>query len=357
MAATKDVVTRLKFLDELLGNRYRHYSIDDLTEIVSARLAELDPGSGGVSRRTVEKDLRYIEYEGPFLAEIERYTMAEYSRESGRNYSKHCLRYADEGFSIFRHQMNPDEEYLLGEALALLGQFDGLPNLAALARLRQGLRHDDRRIVSLTRSPAEGTPTFGILFTAISQRHAVRVEYRTFRDSQARAFVVHPWLLKEYNRRWYLVGGDSEGRVLTLALDRMDGAAPQEGVRYEPYGGDIHRYFDDIVGVSRYSAAPAEEIAFWVGERSLGYVRTKPLHASQREAGDGEAEALRRRHPHLEGGAFFSIRCRRNYELVRELCSFGSELLVLSPAAMAEEIHALVAAMAAEYEKLRTQTS
>lgn len=38
----------------------------------------------------------------------------------------------------------------------------------------------------------------------------------------------------------------------------------------------------------------------------------------------GEKEQLlRSEYPALEGGAFFSIDCIENYELIRELCSYG----------------------------------
>lgn len=33
----------------------------------------------------------------------------------------------------------------------------------------------------------------------------------------------------------------------------------------------------------------------------------------------------------LEGGSFFTIECIENYELIRELTSFGADLVVLSP--------------------------
>ena len=72
-------------------------------------------------------------------------------------------------------------------------------------------------------------------------------------------------------------------------------------------------------------------ILFWVSDRSKDYVATKPIHESQKHyRGDKEAE-MRRQYPTLEGGAFFSIECVENYELIRELTSFGADLVVLSP--------------------------
>ena len=75
MPANKNAMTRYKILDDLLSCRYHNYSLDDLTEEVNKRLAELYPDTNGVGLRTIEKDIYYLEYEGPFLVEIERYNM------------------------------------------------------------------------------------------------------------------------------------------------------------------------------------------------------------------------------------------------------------------------------------------
>lgn len=37
-------------------------------------------------------------------------------------------------------------------------------------------------------------------------------------------------------------------------------------------------------------------------------------------------------------GRFFSIDCKENYELIRELTSFGKELIVLSPKLIQERV-------------------
>ena len=58
-----------------------------------------------------------------------------------------------------------------------------------------------------------------------------------------------------------------------------------------------------------------------------------------------------------EGGRFFRIDCKRNYELIRELTSYGKELLVLEPSNIREEIKARVKSMGEDYEKLRTKRS
>ena len=121
MPANKNAMTRYKILDDLLSNRYHNYSLDDLTEEVNYRLSEMYPDTNGVVRRTIEKDIFYLEYEGPFLVDIERYTVDAYNKEKQKSYAKQCLRYANPAFSIFKKQISADEESLLSEALDLLG--------------------------------------------------------------------------------------------------------------------------------------------------------------------------------------------------------------------------------------------
>lgn len=78
MPANKNAMTRYKILDDLLSNRYHNYSLDDLTEEVNLRLSEMYPDPNGVVRRTIEKDIFYLEYEGPFMVDIERYMVDAY---------------------------------------------------------------------------------------------------------------------------------------------------------------------------------------------------------------------------------------------------------------------------------------
>ena len=81
MPATKNAMTRYMILDELLSDKYHDYSLDDLTEEVSNRLAELDEDSEGVVKRTIEKDIAYLEYESPFSVEIDRHYVDSFSKE------------------------------------------------------------------------------------------------------------------------------------------------------------------------------------------------------------------------------------------------------------------------------------
>ena len=79
---------------------------------------------------------------------------------------------------------------------------------------------------------------------------------------------------------------------------------------------------------------------------------TKPLHESQRNIRNEREDEMRRQYPMLEGGRFFSIDCIENYELLRELTSFGKDLLVLSPTGIQQKVKDRVASQFQAYQSL-----
>ncbi len=354
MPANKNAMTRCKFLDDLLGNRYHNYNLDDLTDKVNDKLAEM--GIGSIGRRSIEKDIKYLESDGPFHAEIERYTGYRFNQEKQKTVSIKCLRYADPSFSIFKKEMSDDEKYLLSELLSLLGQFDGIPKLDALNGLKKSLGNvESDKIISFTKNPIESSNLFGELFNYISQKVVIELQYHSFSKEGAVPIIVHPHLLKEYNRRWYLFAtADSNDKLLNFGLERIQSIKPLSSHIYRPYGEDINEFFEDIIGVSLYLENKVERILFWVSDKSKDYVATKALHESQVQHSKDKQIEFHQQYKMLEGGCFFSLDCRNNYELIRELSSFGQELIVLEPKSIQEEVFMKAQGMFEAYKKLRT---
>lgn len=340
MPVNKNAMTRYKILDELLSCKYHNYSLNDLTEEVNKRLDDMSISA--VTRRCIEKDIAYIEYEGPFMASITRYTASGYDKEKQKSIDKMCLKYTKPSYSIFKKEMSSDEEYLISETLSLLGQFDGLPNLNALEglRLELGVRRDTK-IISFTKNPLEFKNLIGELFIAISHKQVICISYELFSSpEEEKRISLNPYLLKEYNRRWYLfASAEEDEKLLCFSLDRIKDVTPLPSHKYIECKENLDEFFDDIIGVTRYADRDIDHIVFWTSDYSKDYVRTKPLHDSQiHYKGEKEIE-LRKAYPQLEDGAFFSIDCIENYELIRELSTFGGDLLVLYPSHIQKKIY------------------
>ena len=323
----KNAIMRYKILDSLLSNRNRYYSISELLEKVNEAL-ELD-GMEPVSRRCIEKDLNTLEC-APYEAIIERVWY----------HGKKCIRYAEEGFSIFTKKLTEEEENLLSEVLNTIGQFDGLDTFEWLDSLKKRLDiKEHRRIIQFDSNPYfEGRNLIGSLFTAISNKQVLALKYHTFKDPQVKEVVVYPYLLKEYNNRWFLIVGVEDGTILNFALDRIDDFKPMPHIDYIEPDEDLESRFDDIVGVTLFKDKPTEDILLWVNEEGFQYVKTKPLHGSQRDVKGEEDKTMREKYPALQGGRFFRLQCILNYELEQLLMSKMNQLVVLEPATLKDSL-------------------
>ena len=102
-----------------------------------------------------------------------------------------------------------------------------------------------------------------------------------------------------------------------------------------------------------YEESPIFQIYFWVSDLSKEYVTTKPLHESQKQISGSKDLEFRNTYAWLNGGQIFRIDCKYNYELIRELCSFGKELLVLSPKEIQNKVKSRIDEMVHDYQKLQ----
>lgn len=348
MPSNKNAVIRYMYLDDMLSDRHHYFTRTDLYERCNERLRR--DGYPEVSKRTIEIDLVDLE-RPPFNMEIDQSTVVD---------GRHIIRYKDQTQSIFSKQISDDEKRLLAEVLNTLGQFSGLNNFDWLEDLQAKLSDHtsfgggngitemkQRKVISFSSNPyLRNQNLLGGLFSAISNKVVVSVVYKKFDADAPTSFVVYPYLLKQYNDRWYLVCnsvGDKrfpyrEDFVMNLPLDRIESFAPVYDVKYKDCQIDLDERFEDIVGVTYYENKPVERILFAVSWQSVNYIRTKPLHSSQAELTADDQEKMRAKYPEMTDRTFFTLDCIPNYELHTLLYSFGKRLVVLSPEWLREDI-------------------
>ena len=341
MPTNKNALIRYKYLDRLLSDHHHYYDIHDLTEKVNEMLEE--ECFSEVTQRCIEKDL--VDLEGLFSAPIER----------GSKNGKRYITYSKYSFSIFTKEMSDQEANLLTEVLNTIGQFDGLDNFKWLDDFKIGLGLEERRqIISFSNNPyLQNSNLLGTLFDNISNKVVIRLSYHTFSDETIRRIDFHPYLLKQYNDRWFLLGAaDSDQKILTFALDRIDKVESLPEKKYVECPENIFERFENIVGVTLYEDRQIEHLVFWVSDISKNYIATKPIHGSQKQIKGYKEQSLRKQYPFLSEGSFFSIDCIRNYELIREMFSYGKELIILSNGDIQEEIIYRVNELVQRYKQI-----
>jgi predicted DNA-binding transcriptional regulator YafY len=188
------------------------------------------------------------------------------------------------------------------------------------------------------------------LFSFISNKQVINVTYHTFADPTQKTIAVYPYLLKQYNDRWYLICADiRDNFVLNFALDRIDNCEALPEKSYKEYDGDIFERFEDIIGVTLPKDAECTPIIIWVSNKQLPYILTKPIHGSQRIPGEDVQRQLHAGRPDLEGGTFVELNCVINTELKQNLFSFIDSVVVVSPLSLAAEMKEKITNLAKKY--------
>ena len=354
MPQNKNAITRYIILDRLLQHKFGH-TIKELTELCNNELG--DKGYESVTKRCIEKDLIAMEEE-PFYAEIVRTGKTPIEDKNGKSHMVQLARYSNPYFSIFNHELNDDEKALLRKALEPFGKFEDIPGFEQIEQLIASLNVDvdesKKFVYYSVNEKGTNTKVFGKLYSAISERKVINLTYHKFDDPTPHSVLLHPYILKEWNRRWYLIAAAADsGKILTFALDRTDEVETCDDMKYKPASDDLMERYEDIVGITYYEGKSIETIYFWASDSSTHYLLTKPIHGTQttlKEGGEEEV-TLRKSYPNLKDGKFFRLKCMINYELMREILSYGQGIIVLSPDTFREEIVKHITSIQENYNK------
>ncbi len=123
---------------------------------------------------------------------------------------------------------------------------------------------------------------------ALRDKRKICITYQKFCDTESYQAILHPYCLKADKGRWYLFahkeGNAHKEYIQCFSLDRT----LRLEVMSEPFipnpAIDLDAYFRDCFGVWHdYETYPVRDITISCTEEVAHYLRTLPLHHSQRE--------------------------------------------------------------------------
>jgi len=191
------------------------------------------------------------------------------------------------------------------------------------------------------RLPA-GTEYLSPLLRAIKERRQVELHYYKFwdRSSQTQERTIEPYLLKEAQRRWYVLAWDVEKEALRVfGLDRIKRLDDERGVKFQhPVPKGVEHYFDDSFGAwVDNERTQAEEVVLAFRKlptdtvfipNPAKYLEAMPLHSSQQILKE-EEEAI-----------VLQLRIKITPDFIKELLSYGKQVEILTPTHLQEELTA-----------------
>lgn len=324
MPTNKNASIRYQALDKCFRDRRHRYYIDDLIDKCEEALYYYN-GVGGVSRRQVFEDIKFMESDTGWSIPLER-------KKDGK---KVYYRYEDPDFSINEQPLTDEEAQQLRTVILTLSRFRGLPSnewiedVISNLEWRFNLKGKSENIIGFEQNAnLKGLNWLTPILDATSNHQPLKIVYRNYKNSEVeKTLIVHPWYVKQYNNRWFLFALDDQRYYITnLALDRIQSLEISEDTPFMPNENiNFEEYFNDVIGVT----IPKDDvvkirIVLKFSKAQFPYITSKPLHQSQVIINEDDCT--------------LAIEVRPTYELDQLILSFGPDIEVLEPTEYREYI-------------------
>ena len=182
--------------------------------------------------------------------------------------------------------------------------------------------------VVLENVPA-GLQYLGIIIEAMRMNRRLRMGYKKF-HAEGYEKTVCPYALKLFHQRWYLLAKTEEEQMRIYALDRMTSLCVTEEKFMMPENFSAQQYFAEYYGVLT-DDTPLTRVVVRAHKWMPDYLRTLPLHHSQRELKSGD------------GYTDFSFEVRPTSDFLGELLKFGNGIEILEPLNIREKMRQMIA--------------
>lgn len=173
---------------------------------------------------------------------------------------------------------------------------------------------------------------------AMRRNHVLSITHQGFGKPEPSTFDIEPYFLKVVKRRWYVVarspyysernkeqGVKPSDVYLVYALDRISDIQDTGKTFKIKKNFDVNQYFEGCCGVITSNELP-QKIVLRAYNGFADYLRTLPLHESQREIGSDDESTL------------FEYHLKPTFDFYQLVLAQGDQVEVLEPDPVREEM-------------------
>ena len=175
------------------------------------------------------------------------------------------------------------------------------------------------------------------ILKALQENRQIELEYENFFGVKFTG-IVSPLCVKLFKRRWYVLCQVSEDRKRIFSLDRVKKLDVTNKSFNYPHDFVPADYFRDVFGIVAGTSGKVENIVIRTYDELPGYLRSLPIHHSQREIESNKDYTD------------FSLRLRPSFDFIQELLLHRDQLEVLSPQTLRDEMTEIVSKMKSYYD-------
>lgn len=193
----------------------------------------------------------------------------------------------------------------------------------------------------------ENVPSGNIWLTtfiqAMRNKQVLEITHRGFGKDYDNTFEIEPYYLRIFKQRWYVIGrnpyyarkkfeSENEGKIYdrpiyrVYGLDRISNVtvSPKTFVMEEDFS--IEEYYSGCCGIIPSTNENIEHVVIRAYWNAPDYLRSLPLHPSQKEISSDEESTL------------FSFDVRPTYDFYQMLLAQGDQVEVVEPASVRNEM-------------------
>jgi hypothetical protein len=191
--------------------------------------------------------------------------------------------------------------------------------------------------ISLEHIPSS-EPFLPDIIQALRENKVVSFTYQSFDRETPTQHSLMPYALKLFRQRWYIVGKPlDDKKILIFATDRINAFTVEEQTFKYPTDFDINDYYRDSFGIIIEDGLPCEHIVIKVASSQVKYLRSLPLHHSQRETTT------------IPEYSIFEYDLKPTYDFEQEILSHRDDFEILQPLSFRDKIKTIIKDMYQRY--------
>ena len=177
-----------------------------------------------------------------------------------------------------------------------------------------------------------------VVTEAMSADLCINILYQPFWYEKPYLLTVEPYFVRLFRQRWYLISFSHKHNMMrSFAFDRIQNVNISDSKFVMPEGVNGDNYFSDSYGIMLQDNLKKETIRLkFMAEQGI-YIETCPLHSSQRLVSKTDEYMI------------FELNLKPTFDFFQELLSYGSDVEVISPQSLREQIIKSIQCLSAMY--------
>ena len=184
-----------------------------------------------------------------------------------------------------------------------------------------------------------GQEYLSTIIEAMKKNYVIQITYQSYWRDESNTFNVEPYCIKLFKQRWYLLAWNPYYEQLMIyAVDRIYDIELLKDQKFKMVDDfKASEFFENFYGIITNTDAEPIDIRLKLSSGQANYLRSLPLHSTQKEIERSSEYSI------------FQLHLCPEFDFHQEVLSMGEDIEVLEPLSLREEIAGNIERMLNKY--------